>query len=77
MPGKIVCYYSAWANYRNVPMDYDIEHIDGKLCTHLIYAFAGINEKTYELEGLDPEYDYVRGKCLLCCLYLCLTKVKV
>jgi chitinase, putative len=43
-------------------MNYDVANIDGKLCTHIIYAFVGISDKTYTLEALDPEYDFVRGK---------------
>nr|AJF93427.1 chitinase 4 [Panonychus citri] len=60
IPGKIVCYFAAWANYRKPPMNYDIDNISGDLCTHVIYSFVGMNEKTFELESIDPEYDYVR-----------------
>uniref|UniRef100_T1KQ57 chitinase n=1 Tax=Tetranychus urticae TaxID=32264 RepID=T1KQ57_TETUR len=58
--GKVVCYFAAWANYRKPPYNYDIDSISGDLCTHVIYSFIGINEKTSELESIDPEYDYVR-----------------
>ena len=61
-PGKVVCYYSAWANYRKAPMNYDIEDIPLDLCTHLIYAFVGLDDKTWQLSAIDPEYDYVRSK---------------
>ncbi|XP_054166140.1 endochitinase-like [Oppia nitens] len=54
---KIVCYYSAWAVYRADPMSYDIEDIPGELCTHLIYSFVGLDNKTHELKYIDPSYD--------------------
>ncbi|CAG2111911.1 unnamed protein product, partial [Medioppia subpectinata] len=54
---KIVCYYSAWAVYREKPMAYDIEDIPANLCTHLIYSFIGLDNKTYELRNIDPIYD--------------------
>lgn len=54
---KIVCYHSAWAQYRPKPMNYDIEDIRGDLCTHIIYSFVGLDEKTWKLKYIDPEYD--------------------
>lgn len=54
---KIVCYYSAWAHYRDEPMNYDIENIPAELCTHVIYSFVGLDENTWELKYIDPEYD--------------------
>lgn len=62
VPGKIVCYYSAWAFTRLEPMNYDIENIPGSLCTHVIYSFVGIDNKTYELKSIDPNYDYELSK---------------
>ena len=57
MSAKIVCYYSAWAVYRDQPMDYDIEDIPAEMCTHLIYSFIGLDNKTYELKMIGPSYD--------------------
>ncbi|KAF8764503.1 Endochitinase like protein [Argiope bruennichi] len=59
--GKIVCYYSAWAYTRPEPWNYDIEHIPGDLCTDIIYSFVGLNNQTWELFAIDPEYDLERG----------------
>ena len=41
---KIVCYYTNWAQYRNDPAKYFPDNIDPNLCTHVIFAFAKIDE---------------------------------
>ncbi|XP_022901759.2 acidic mammalian chitinase-like [Onthophagus taurus] len=41
---RIVCYYESWAGYRNGDGKFEIKNIDPNLCTHLIYAFAGLND---------------------------------
>ena len=56
-PAKIVCYFSAWAVYREEPMAYDIEDIPVDMCTHIIYSFIGLDNKTFELRIIDPTYD--------------------
>ncbi|CAG2101361.1 unnamed protein product [Medioppia subpectinata] len=56
IPASVVCYYSAWAYNRPKPMNYDIEDINGDLCTHIIYSFVGLDNKTYDLRQLDPKY---------------------
>lgn len=62
VPGKIVCYFSAWAQSRKAPMNYDIEDIPGDKCTHVIYSFIGIDNKTYTLAPIDPGYDLEKRK---------------
>ncbi|XP_054165981.1 endochitinase-like [Oppia nitens] len=59
IPASIVCYYSAWAYHRPKPMNYDIDDIPGDLCTHVIYSFIGLDNKTYDLRHIDPDYDIV------------------
>lgn len=39
---KIFCYYGSWATYRHGNGKFDVENIDPKLCTHVIYTFIGI-----------------------------------
>jgi chitinase len=39
----VVCYYTNWAQYRNGPGRFYPENIDPNLCTHIIYAFAQLN----------------------------------
>nr|XP_022901760.1 acidic mammalian chitinase-like [Onthophagus taurus] len=41
---KLVCYYANWAAYRNGDGKFEIKNIDPNLCTHLIYAFVGLND---------------------------------
>ncbi|XP_067122331.1 endochitinase-like [Centruroides vittatus] len=58
---KIVCYYSAWAYSRPKPMNYDIEDIPGEYCTHIIYSFVGLDNRTWGLFSIDPQYDLEKG----------------
>ncbi|XP_067863874.1 chitinase-3-like protein 1 [Heptranchias perlo] len=49
---SLICYFTNWAQYRPGIGRYMPEHIDPFMCTHLIYAFANMNENhhitTYE-----------------------------
>ncbi|XP_050554437.1 acidic mammalian chitinase-like [Spodoptera frugiperda] len=56
----VICYYGTWATYRDGLGKFDVENIDPHLCTHLIYAFAGINENG-TLKSLDPSLDLPDG----------------
>lgn len=64
----VACYYQSWAIYRNgdgifnIARDLKAEH-----CTHLIYAFAGLNASTNEIKSLDPWADLTdtNGKRIL------------
>ncbi|XP_062550927.1 acidic mammalian chitinase-like isoform X2 [Armigeres subalbatus] len=52
----IVCYYGTWASYRNGNGKFSVSNIDPFLCTHLIYAFVGI-ETNGTIKVLDPWLD--------------------
>lgn len=48
-----MCYYGYWAQFRKEPSHLPIESIDTSLCSHMIYAFAGIDHES-RLKALDP-----------------------
>jgi chitinase len=58
---KLVCYYGAWAIYRDAPMNFGPDKLDGLGCTHIIYSFAGLDNQTYEIVSLDPKMDIEEG----------------
>lgn len=60
--GKVVCYYQTWAYNRPSPYTYDIEDIPAELCTHLIYSFVGLSNKTWEVTSIDPKLDFEKSK---------------
>ncbi|XP_057656172.1 probable chitinase 2 [Diorhabda carinulata] len=56
--GKVVvCYLGSWAVYRPNRGSFAIENLDPRLCTHLIYTFAGLNVSQDSLRSLDPWQD--------------------
>ena len=59
---KIVCYYEAWAVYRKAPFNFGVSDIDPFACTHIIYSFAGLDNKTLTIVSLDKEEDIVKGR---------------
>ncbi|CAL4124172.1 unnamed protein product, partial [Meganyctiphanes norvegica] len=57
------CYYTNWAIYRQdlgAVAPEDITDL-ADVCTHLIYAFAGLNEDTGEIKVTDPIADLCPG----------------
>lgn len=53
----VVCYISTWAVYRKGAASYSLDHFDPKLCTHAIYAFAGLDVEKNAIKSLDPWQD--------------------
>lgn len=52
----IFCYYSSWAIYRESFGNYNATRIDPSLCTHMVYAFAGLDLHGYTI-SLDAFND--------------------
>ncbi|XP_064455909.1 endochitinase-like [Ornithodoros turicata] len=57
----VVCYYYGWANTRPHPMNYEPEDLPGDLCTHVNFAFAGVDAETFELKSEVPQYEANRA----------------
>jgi len=54
---RIVCYYTNWSRKRPGNGKFEISDIDPMLCTHLVYAFAGLKDNKIEpTEENDEEY---------------------
>lgn len=56
----IVCYLGSWSVYRPSLAKFTPENINPFLCTHIIYAFAGLSSK-YELRPFDSYNDITQG----------------
>ncbi|XP_059475812.1 probable chitinase 2 [Neocloeon triangulifer] len=53
----VVCYVSSWAAYRPENGNFSLTDLDPTICTHFVYAFAGLNAVTNEIRSLDPYRD--------------------
>ena len=62
----VVCYLATWATYRPLKGSYKIDNFDPNLCTHVVYAFA----------GLDVTNDAIKSLGEFITFYLCLIIIK-
>ncbi|XP_032672454.1 probable chitinase 2 [Odontomachus brunneus] len=53
----VVCYVASWAAYRVDNGAFSIGNLRPELCTHLVYAFAGLNVTSWKIRSLDPWAD--------------------
>ena len=57
---KVVCYYTNWSQYRPGNGKFVPENVDPFLCTHIIYAFAKLNDdsllEAFEWNDLSTEW---------------------
>ncbi|XP_035789048.1 chitinase-3-like protein 1 [Anopheles albimanus] len=56
----VFCYYASWSAWRAAGGTFNVENIDAHLCTHLLYAFFGIDEEG-TVKVLDPWLDLEDG----------------
>lgn len=54
---RIVCYVTSWALYRKGEGKFVPEHLDPRLCTDVVYAFAGLNPDSFLIQPFDPWAD--------------------
>lgn len=78
---KLVCYVTNWAQYREGAARFTPQEIDPFLCTHLLYAFAGItnnqivttdrNDKMLyrELNALKKRQVIFNTECILLMMF--------
>lgn len=62
---KVVCYYTNWSVYRPGTAKFSPQNINPYLCTHLIYAFGGL-DKENGLRPYDKYQDIEQGMFTLC-----------
>lgn len=58
---KVICYYASWAAYRPGNGRFLPEDINPNLCTHINYAFLGLNNDG-TLQILDEENEINQGR---------------
>ena len=53
----VVCYVYSWSAFRRGNGEFLVENIDPMLCTHIIYAFAELDNVTHSIQSQDSELD--------------------
>ncbi|CAH4032079.1 unnamed protein product [Pieris brassicae] len=54
---KVLCYITSWAFYRRGDGKFLPEHIDTRLCTHVVYAYASLSPDELIAKQFDPWAD--------------------
>ncbi|XP_050029822.1 uncharacterized protein [Dermacentor andersoni] len=54
---KVVCYFPAWSFFRGGRGHYTPEDIDPQLCTHVIYAWASLDNDSLHIASADYNAD--------------------
>lgn len=50
-----VCYVTNWSRYRSGEAKFEIEYIDPFMCSHIIYAYATVDENKPEIKPVQPD----------------------
>jgi chitinase len=59
---KVVCYYSSWAWLRRGDAEFVPENVLSSSCTHVLYAYGGLDPKTLLLKSNDIWTDISNSK---------------
>ena len=60
---KRVCYFANWSNLRaHNQSRFYLSDIDLSLCTHILYAFAGIDVTNKQIKQTQAEDEYLTGR---------------
>ncbi|XP_043267881.1 probable chitinase 10 [Venturia canescens] len=54
---RVVCYVTSWSMYRKGDGHFAPEQLNTKMCTDVVYSFAGLNPETLEIQAFDPWAD--------------------
>jgi chitinase len=57
----VVCYVNSWAAKRSGNGKFLVENIDPLLCTHIIYAFAGLDNVNHSIQSRHSDIDLEEG----------------
>ncbi|CAH1956234.1 unnamed protein product [Acanthoscelides obtectus] len=57
---QVTCYWGSWSIYRPDYGRFTTDNLDPKLCTTIVYAFAGL-DLDLEITSLDPKADITEG----------------
>ena len=56
-PHRVVCYTAGWASYRPDPVQFHPEDVNTQYCSHLIFAFAKLDDTGLNLMSYDGNHD--------------------
>ena len=58
---KVICYFSNWAGLRDGDGQFIPENVNANLCSHVIYAFAKLDEESLSMTPSGPRSDLDDG----------------
>ena len=58
---KLICYFSNWAGLRTGDGRFIPENVDASLCSHVVYAFAKLDEESLTMTPSGPRSDLDDG----------------
>jgi hypothetical protein len=58
---KVICYFSNWAGLRDGDGKFIPENVNANLCSHIIYAFAKLDDESLTMTPSGPRSDLDDG----------------